>query len=401
MPRLVPIVLAVFGASSAVAFALTIGTPPPQNSLPADLPFRPAVTSGDFIYLAGRISTDDRNQFVGGDVRAQTTRVLENLRKTLEQAGGSIEHVASVQVYLKRADDFQAMNEVYRACWPDRPPARTTVVAGLVLPDALVEMSLVGLRTGAERTVIHPAGWNTSPNPYSYAIKSGNTLFTSGLLARNPQDNSPIAGDITVQTKALLENAGAILHASGMTYADVVSARVYLTDTAAFQDMNAAYRPFFPQDPPARATVKAALTGAPYLVEIALTAVKATDRTAVTTPNADGTPGRPSPVLSSAIRVGNRLYLSGMLGNSEAARGDAGAQAREALARIGRTLEAAGFGWKNVVDGVVFLPDMQHFSTMNDAYRSVVPQPFPARATVGTGLMAADGLIEIIFVAAK
>lgn len=401
MPRLVPIVLAVFGARSALALALAAGAPPPQTALPADLPFRTAVASGDFIYLAGRISTDDHDQFVGGDIRAQTTRVLENLRKTLEEAGGRMEQVASVQVYLRRADDFQAMNEVYRARWPDRPPARTTVVAGLVLPDALVEMSLVGIRRGAERTVIHPSGWNTSPNPYSYAIKSGGTLFMSGLLARNPQDNSPIAGDITVQTKAVLENAGVILRAAGMTSADVVSARVYLTDAAAFQDMNAAYRPFFPQDPPARATVQAALTSAPYLIEIALTAVKSTDRSAVTTPNADGTPGRPSPMLSSAIRIGNRLYLSGMLGNSEAARGDADAQTREALARIGRTLEAAGFGWKHLVDGVVFLPDMQHFAAMNDAYRSIVAQPFPARATVGTGLMAADGLVEIMFVATK
>jgi 2-iminobutanoate/2-iminopropanoate deaminase len=90
-----------------------------------------------------------------------------------------------------------------------------------------------------------------------------------------------------------------------------------------------------------------------------------------------------------------------MLGNSEASKGDVGAQTKEALARIQRTLEAAGFEWKHVVDGVVFLTDMQQFTAMNDAYRSIVAQPFPARATLGTGLVAPDGFVEIMFVAAK
>ena len=51
------------------------------------------------------------------------------------------------------------------------------------------------------------------------------------------------------------------------------------------------------------------------------------------------------------MRVGNRLYLSGMLGNTPETAGDARAQARETFARIGRTLNAAGFGWTDVVDG--------------------------------------------------
>ena len=121
------------------------------------------------------------------------------------------------------------------------------------------------------------------------------------------------------------------LAAAGMTLADVVSSRVFITDTALFQDMNAVYRTAFPANPPARATVKVGLTAPQYLVEITMLAVKGGARDVVTTPNADGTPGQPNPVLSSAIKVGPRLFLSGMLGVDGREQGRRGrADARDA-----------------------------------------------------------------------
>src|SRR6185436_19148467 len=119
--------------------------------------------------------------------------------------------------------------------------------------------------------------------------------------------------------------------------------------------MNAAYRPYFgATPPPVRATVKAALTSTDYFVEITMVAVKDPGRKAFTTPNADGSAGTANPNLSSAIQVGNRLYVAGILGNTAANKGDAKAQTAELLARVGRTLKAAGFDWANVVDGVVY-----------------------------------------------
>jgi enamine deaminase RidA (YjgF/YER057c/UK114 family) len=155
--------------------------------------------------------------------------------------------------------------------------------------------------------VILPSGWVASTNPYSYGIKSGKTLFLAGLVSRNGKDNSVVAGDIKVQTKTVLDNASEIVKAAGMSMSDVCSSRIYITDTAFFQDMNATYRPYFPTDPPARATVKAGLMGPQFVVEITLVAVQGTPRSAITTPNPDGSPGTKNPNLSGAIRVGNRL----------------------------------------------------------------------------------------------
>jgi 2-iminobutanoate/2-iminopropanoate deaminase len=269
-----------------------------------------------------------------------------------------------------------------------------------LLNEGLVEIAVVAVPDGGERVVVNPREWSSSPNPYSYAIKTGNTLFLSGLIARNGKDNTPMKGDMTAQTKGVLENGAAVLKAAGFAYSDVVAARIYITDQAAFQDMNKVYQTYFPTDPPARATVKAQLTSSDYSVEVTMVAVKG-GRTAFTTPTADGKPGTKNPNLSSAIKAGNRLYVSGTLGNTNDNKGDVKAQTSEALARIGRTLKAAGYDWKDVVEGVVYLPDLTKFNDMNAAYREPFGKDFPARATVGAGLMGADGAVEIMFTAAK
>jgi enamine deaminase RidA (YjgF/YER057c/UK114 family) len=367
-----------------------------------NLPFSSAVKADGLIYVAGTIGTDAAGA-VKGDVKAQTKQTLDNIAATLKAAGSSMANAASVLVYLRSASDFAAMNEVYATYWPKDPPARTTVIVTqpLALPDGLVEISMVAVPTGGERVVVHPGDWIRSPNPYSYGIKSGNTLFLSGLVSRNGKDNTTVKGDITAQTKTVLDNGAAILKAAGMSFADVVASRIYITDDTTFQAMNTAYRTYFPSSPPARATVKAGLTNPDYVVEITMVAVKDPERKTITTPNADGTPGTGNPNLSSAIQVGKRLYVSGMLGNTPANKGDVKAQTAELLVRAGRTLKAAGYGWSNVVDGVVYLTDMSKFQEMNAAYREVFQKDFPARATVGTGLMGADGLVEIMFTAVK
>ncbi len=382
----------------AGAFAWAQQPGPSRRPAP---PYSPARVAGDFVYLSGMLPTGDDGTIVPGDIKAQTARTLDNLAAVLRRNGSSLERAASVSVYLRRASDFAAMNEVYARYWPKDPPARTTVMAPPVLPDALVEISLVAVRDGAERTIVHPEGWLRSPSPYSYGVKSGNTLFLAGLVARRANDNTFAGGDMKAQTAAAIQNGREILSAAGFSLADVVSSRVYITNTAFFQDMNGVYREAFPVSPPARATVRCGLMGQDYLVEITMVAVRDPERRAITTPGPDGSPGKASPVLSSAVQVGNRLYLSGMLGVTDAARGNVAAQTNETLGRMGRTLEAAGFSWKNVVEAVVYLPDARDFAAMNEAYRAALPEPFPARTTVEAGLVAPDGLVEIMMTAVK
>src|SRR5687767_11235865 len=185
-------------------------------------PFSPAVKAGNFVYVSGALATDEKWQVVPGTIQEQAKRVLNHLGAVLKASGSRLENAASVNVYLRNAADFEAMNEAYRGFWSKDPPTRTTVVTDLVLPEALVEIAMVAIKDGVERRVVHPAGWNKSPN-YSYGIQSGDTLFLAGLVARNMKDNSIVADDIGLQTQTVLSNAGEILKAAGMTHAEVAS----------------------------------------------------------------------------------------------------------------------------------------------------------------------------------
>ncbi len=207
-------------------------------------------------------------------------------------------------------------------------------------------------------------------------------------------------GDIQAQTKGVLASGGEILAAAGLSHGDVVQSRIYIPDPALFQDMNAAYRSFFPKDPPTRATVKAGLTSSQYLFEVTMTAIKGA-REVITSPNADGSAGTPNPNLSSAVRSGNRLWVSGMLGNTEATKGDAAAQTRETLTRIGRTLRAAGFSWEDVREAVVYVSDLKHRGPVEKVWAEQFPKEKPAGVLIETPLVAPDGLVEIMVSAAK
>ena len=388
----------LLGVAVLSSFLMTMQTPMKEivTAGPAPVgPYSPAIKAGGLIYVSGTLAQDASGAIAGkGDVAAQTTRVVERLRDVLAAAGSSLDHVVSTTVFLKSQSDFAAMNDAYRRFWTANPPVRTTVVSDLVLADALVEMSMIAVPKGAERKVIHPASWVKSPNPYSYAIRTGDTLFIAGLVSRNGRDNSVVPGDVTAQTTTVLENAGELLKAAGMSYANVVSAKVYLPDVAGFQEMNAVYRKYFGEAPPARATVKAGLAGPQYNVEITLVA-SAAEKQVV----ADGRPVNPN--LSAAIRAGSRVYLSGKLGNLPGNTGDAAAQTRETLDRIKTALAAAGASPADVVDATVYLTALDKFAAMNDVYRGFFGRDFPARTTIGSGLVAPDGLVEIMVTAER
>lgn len=364
-----------------------------QSPSTLSLPFRPSVVAGGLIYLSGVLAADAQRR-VTGDIRQQTRTVLDRVNATLAQHGRTLHDAVSITVYLKHPEDFAAMNEVYKTYVGEAPAARTTVAANLVVPEALIEVAVVAAAPGTSRRVLHPEAWQRSPNPYSYAVEAGNTIFLSGLIARNPVDNSAVPGDMAAQSKTVLENARTLLKTAGLDFDSVVAARVYITDLGQFEAMNQVYRSYFTSAPPARATARVSLTSPANLVEMTFVA----SRTPKEVILGDGAP---NPNLSAAIRAGGRLYVSGMLGVTPGGTGDVAAQTRETLTRIGRTLAGAGFSWSDVAENVVYLSDTRQFGSMNEAYRAVVPAPYPARTTVEAGLAARDGLVEIMTTAVK
>jgi 2-iminobutanoate/2-iminopropanoate deaminase len=258
------------GILAGLAAAGVLSVNPPLTE--PRLPFSRARAAGGLVYVAGTLPLTESGELAGADIRQQTRAVFDRISATLAENGSGLRNAVAVTVYLKRASDFAAMNEVYRTYFTEAPPSRTTIGAALVRPDALVEISLVAAAKGTPRRVVHPPAWKPSLNPYSYAIEAGDLVFLSGLVPRSGTDNANITGDIGVQTRAVMENAREILAAAGLGFEHVVSARVFLADAALTDQMNAVYRSYFKSDPPARATVVAGLMQPSFLVEVTLVA---------------------------------------------------------------------------------------------------------------------------------
>jgi 2-iminobutanoate/2-iminopropanoate deaminase len=109
-------------------------------------PYSQAVTAGGLVFCSGQIPLDPSGTMVGnGDVRAQTTRVMENLKAVLSAAGSSFAQVCKTTIYLASLDDFAAVNEVYGSYFPSDPPARATVQVAKLPRAALVEIDAIAL----------------------------------------------------------------------------------------------------------------------------------------------------------------------------------------------------------------------------------------------------------------
>ena len=365
-------------------------------------PYSLAVTAGGTIYVAGQLPTDDKGNVVTGDISVQAKQVFDNLRAILQQAGTSLDNAVSATVMLQNASDFPALDQMYRQQFKGEPPARTTVIGTMVRPGALLEIQVTAVPNGVARRAILPASWMKPTSPYNYAIHAGDTLYMSGLVARNGKDNSQVQGDIGVQVKTIMDNAGEILKAAGMSYGDLVTGRVALRDMEKFAPMNEVYRGYWEKDRPARVSCQVSPPGT-FDVEITFMAIKGSSpREVIIPPRADGTPGQAGPNFSPAIKVGNRLFISGGIGATAANAGDMKAQTTETLTRFGPALKAAGFDYKDVVASDVFITDVQKFNDMNDGYRPFFPTDPPVRATLGVGRLAgATALAEIMVTAVK
>lgn len=109
-------------------------------------PYSQAIVAGGLVYTAGQIALDPRSgELSGGDVAAQTARVLENLGAVLTAAGASLGTVVKTTVYLADMAEFAAMNEVYARYFGDHKPARSTVQAAALPRGARVEIDCIAL----------------------------------------------------------------------------------------------------------------------------------------------------------------------------------------------------------------------------------------------------------------
>ncbi len=109
-------------------------------------PYSQAIVANGMVFCSGQVAVDPAtNQLIEGDIRAQTHRALKNLDAVLRAAGSSLHHTVKVNVFLAHFSDFAAMNEVYQEYFADPLPARSTIEAGSLPRNVLIEVECTAL----------------------------------------------------------------------------------------------------------------------------------------------------------------------------------------------------------------------------------------------------------------
>jgi 2-iminobutanoate/2-iminopropanoate deaminase len=124
-----------------------------------------------------------------------------------------------------------------------------------------------------DKAVISTANAPKAIGPYEQAIKVGEFVYCSGQIPLDPSTGNVVDGDITVQTRRVMENLRAVVEAAGSSFERVVKTTVFLKNIVDFAAMNAVYAEYLGAAKPARSTVAVADLPRGALLEIELIAL--------------------------------------------------------------------------------------------------------------------------------
>ena len=108
--------------------------------------------------------------------------------------------------------------------------------------------------------------------PYSQAVVLQGMVYCSGQIALDPETMEVVGSIAAEQAKQVMQNLGAVLKAAGSDFSKALKCTMYLKDMSDFASVNEVYGSFFPENPPARATVEVSRLPKDVLVEIDLIA---------------------------------------------------------------------------------------------------------------------------------
>lgn len=227
--------------------------------------YSPVLTCGDYVFVAGQtaeaLSTVEGpldpaarlpagHLWKGTPIKLETAFVIERkLQPALAAIGNTLAEVVKAQVYLRDVDDIPAFNEVWARHFRKAPPATTiitTATPGFVCEASRIEINTISLRRGGRtRKQVIDAGVPTAFAGHAQAIRAGDLLFLSGLMAvdssgalapaaridpRQPHFGSAVH----LQMDCMLAQAQRICRKAGTSLANVVRVQQFHTSLSDF-----------------------------------------------------------------------------------------------------------------------------------------------------------------------
>ncbi|NWA40465.1 hypothetical protein HX871_03750 [Pseudomonas reactans] len=383
-----------------------------------------AVRAGAFIFTSAKLATDwvsaiapeaqADQQFphFGCPSERQTEYILRSLAQTLEQAGSTLDRVIKAHVFLLDSAQFPGFDRVWKRYFPN-PPTRTTVGAdGLLIPGALLEISLIAVASDSGITP-QPAK-SDAPRPLTKkveAIRAGDFVFTSGQLAHDAVAGVPpeAAGaghqvDLAKQTTYTLNNMVRSLAAAGAEPTDVVKAQALLLNTREQEQFLPAWHDAALGTPSLAVTGIGSLLVTGTIIEIDLTAYTGTDLRL---------PVQRGPHGPEAVGCGELVFSAGIYPGFDTGELPAECVVHEAypyyssaislqtewvLQRLDAALREVGSDLAHIAKAQVFLTDLSDFALFDAVWRKHFQTP-PARSVVKASPLPVEGAriaIEVI-----
>ena len=182
-----------------------------------------AVRAGDFIFVGGQMSLDERGRVVGTDVATQAERAFDSVKRVLAEAGANMADVVKHNVYIDYDGDDAALarfmdqlNQVRLAHFKDPGPTTTETRAGLDREGALIQVEAVAAIGVPKQPIVPDGHWGWDKRlPFSHAWKVGDVIFIGGQRSLDSSGRLEGIGDIEVQTANAFGNLEKVLIAAG------------------------------------------------------------------------------------------------------------------------------------------------------------------------------------------
>jgi enamine deaminase RidA (YjgF/YER057c/UK114 family) len=336
--------------------------------------------AGDYVYFSAQ-GPHRADGTASADFAGQARQCLDKIRKVVEEAGLSMEHVVYVQVYLEDMKNYPKLNEVFANYFPDDPPARG-VMGVAKNPGAPVQITAVAVRDLRDKRAVSLP--NVPANKaYSLGMLTYDRLFVSTMPGMD-LNTGKIPQEAAAQVNLALDGMKSVVEAAGLTLANVVFVNPYLTQAVPTRTMNELYAKRFEfGNTPARATI--VVSSLPEGAQIAYTGVAMRDlskRRSIRPKNM-----APSPTASPCVFAGETLYCSAKSGFIPGANGGVYSastkdQTRQTMRNLLDNLEEADMKFDEVVSTTIYLDDMKDVEEFAGVYQKYFKGLLPSETVV-------------------
>ncbi len=229
--------------------------------------------------LSAQLPLDPKTgALVAGGVKEQAGQCFSNIQAILESIGHVMDDVVRITLFVQNISDLDAVQEVYKTCFPGYVPALTAVAVAALPMDALVQVEAVvshGDGTPPQppedtRHIVIQAN-NTDNAPQglgSQTVAFSHYNHISAQLPLDAKTGDIVAGGVQEQAAQCLKNIKAIVESVGHGMADVVKVNIALKNISDMDAVDEIYTGFFPGGVPARRTIGVSALPGKALIQI-------------------------------------------------------------------------------------------------------------------------------------